>query len=157
MLPAFKIAGFSLCETTLIPMVPTVAGARHVAATARVAGVQIGVSPEHVRLAHRLGTRLQAVLDDAAARALAAAAAAAAPVDADAMPPVRPLAAQAAVAPVQSGELLPLNVLTFDQAIRYRTTGNVWQTTPKQCLGVRPCTAPETIRFVGDSGCFADV
>ena len=32
------------------------------------------------------------------------------------------------------------------------TTGRVWQTTPEQCLGMRPRTAPETIRLLGGLG-----
>ena len=34
----------------------------------------------------------------------------------------------------------------------YRSTGNVWQTTPKQCPEIWPCTAPEMIRLLGTLG-----
>ena len=35
---------------------------------------------------------------------------------------------------------------------RYRSTGNVWQPTPKQCSEILSCAAPEMIRFFGILG-----
>ena len=37
-------------------------------------------------------------------------------------------------------------------SILYPSTSNVWQTPPKQCPGISPCTAPENDQIVGDSG-----
>ena len=39
----------------------------------------------------------------------------------------------------------------------YPSAANVWQTTPRQCPEIRPCTAPEKIVFSGSPGAFADI
>ena len=36
-----------------------------------------------------------------------------------------------------------------DMRTLYRSTGDVWQTTPKQCHDISPCIATEMIRLLG--------
>jgi hypothetical protein len=76
-LPAIKVAGMSVCDSTVIPMLPTVAGTRFVAATVRMKGVQVAISPEHFRLLNSFFTGLSNMLADVSQRAAAAAVSAA--------------------------------------------------------------------------------
>lgn len=73
LLPAIKVAGMSVCDSNVIPMLPTVAGTRFVAATLRVKGVQVAISPEHFHLLNSFFTGLSDVLADVSQRAAAAA------------------------------------------------------------------------------------
>lgn len=71
-IPAVKIAGVSICDSNVIPLIPTAAGTRHVAATMRTTGVQIAVSPVHLQLFNSFAAAVEEVVEDVSRRGRAA-------------------------------------------------------------------------------------
>ena len=71
-IPAIRIAGVSICDSNVIPLIPTAAGTRHVAATMRTTGIQVAVSPAHLQLFRSFAAAVDEVLEDVSRRGRAA-------------------------------------------------------------------------------------
>jgi hypothetical protein len=72
-IPAFKIGGVAVCNSVVIPLVPSAAGTRQVAATLSTSGIQAAISPMHLLLLQSFATAVDEVVADVSARARAAA------------------------------------------------------------------------------------
>lgn len=69
LLPTLKIAGTAIRCACVMPVAPSVAGNLNLAATGRPKGIQISISPDHVRLIRHLVTNVDDVFQSVQHRA----------------------------------------------------------------------------------------
>ena len=69
LLPTFKIAGTAIRCACVVPIAPSVAGNLNLAATGRPKGIQISISPDHLKLIRHLVTDVNNVFKSVQHRA----------------------------------------------------------------------------------------